>query len=171
MSVPNLVHPPFFNGYVSLVEPGEIKQLLSSSLVDVQNDLSSLSNVDLNYRYQEGKWDIATLLRHAIDAELIFSFRALSIARKTNSSISSFDENDYAKASEYTYTFEQLRDEFINARKGSILLFNSFNQEWLQRMGKTDSGDQLSVTSIGYILIGHWLHHKEVLQKKYGINM
>ncbi len=171
MNVPILAHPPFFNGYVSLVEPGEIKQLLTSSLVDLQHDLSCLSHVDLNYRYQEGKWDIATLLRHAIDAELIFSFRALSIARNSISTITSFDENDYAKASEYTYTFKQLSDEFINARKGSILLFNSFNQEWLQRMGKTDSGDQLSVTSIGYILIGHWLHHKEVLKKHYGINL
>lgn len=171
MSVSNLVHPPFFNRYVSLVEPGEIKQLLISSLVDVQNDLSSLSNVDLKYRYQEGKWDIATLLRHAIDAELIFSFRALSIARNNTSTITSFDENEYAKASEYKYTFEQLRDEFINARKGSIFLFNSFNEAWFQRTGWTDMGDQLSVTSIGYILIGHWLHHKEVLQKYYGINM
>jgi hypothetical protein len=171
MSVSSLIHPPFFNRYISLVEKGDIKHLLTSSLVDLQNDLSSLSNVDLNYRYQEGKWDISTLLRHAIDAELIFSFRALSIVRNTTSTITSFDENDYAKASEYTYTFEKLRDEFINARKGSILLFNSFNEEWLQRMGTTDMGDQISVTSIGYILIGHWLHHKEVLQKNYGINM
>ena len=167
----NIVHPPFFNRYVSLVEPGGIRHLLRSSLVDLHNDLSSLSDVDLNYSYQEGKWNISTLLRHAIDAELIFAFRALSIARNPTSAITSFDENEYAKASQNHYSIGQLQDEFINARNGSILLFNSFEEDWLNRKGKTDMGDEISVSSIGHIIIGHWLHHKEVLNNKYGIKI
>lgn len=167
----NIVHPPFFNRYVTLVGSGGIKQLLTSSLCDLQNDLVRLSNVDLNYRYEEGKWDISTLLRHAIDAELIFTFRALSIARNTTSAITSFDENEYAKASQSHYSIRQLQDEFINARNGSILLFNSFEEDWLNRKGKTDMGDEISVSSIGHIIIGHWLHHKEVLNNKYGIKI
>jgi hypothetical protein len=171
MANSNIAHPPFFNRYVSLVEPGGIKHLLTSSLVDLQNDLSSLSNVDLNYRYQEGKWNISTLLRHAIDAELIFAFRALSIARNPTSAIISFDENEYAKASQNHYSIRQLQDEFMNARNGSILLFNSFEEDWLNRKGKTDMGDEISVSSIGHIIIGHWLHHKEVLKNKYGVEI
>jgi hypothetical protein len=171
MAGSSIVHPPFFNRYVSLVEAGGIKRLLRSSLVDLQNDLSSLSNVDLNFRYQEGKWNISTLLRHVIDAELIFAFRALSIARNPTSTITSFDENEYAKASQNHYSIRQLQDEFMNARNGSILLFNSFEEDWLNRKGKTDMGDEISVTSIGYIIIGHWLHHKEVVKIKYGIKI
>ena len=164
-------HPTFFNRYVDSVGAGEIRELLKKSLEDLEVDLAILADIDFNQTYADGKWTIAILIRHCIDAEIIFTFRSLAIARGEKKPIISFDENDYARESESTYDKTALIDEFLNARKASAMLFNSFKEEWINtKVGKTDLGDHISLLSLGHIIIGHWLHHKKVLIEKYGIN-
>jgi hypothetical protein len=95
----------------------------------------------------------------------------LSIARNDNNPIRSFNENEYAKESIADYQKDELIEEFMNIRMANVLLFRSFNDEWLtSRKGKTENGDTISLLSIAYIIIGHWLHHKKVLTDRYGID-
>ena len=163
-------HPTFFNRYVEKVGEGEICALLKKSYLDLQNDLAVLADVDFSYSYAEKKWTIEMLIRHCIDAEIIFTFRSLVIARSDKNPIISFDENEYARESESTYDKTALIEEFLNARKGTELLFSSYKEEWIStKIGKTDQGDNISLLSLGHIIIGHWLHHKKVLSEKYGI--
>lgn len=164
-----LSHPSFFNGYVSLTAHTEIPNLLRSSVFDLEQDLKVLKHIDLNFTYADGKWTIAQLLQHCIDAELIFTYRALSIARDDKRIIRSFDENDYATASKNTFVKEDLLETMLTSRKLTILLFNSFKEEWLDRQAPTEIGEKLSVRSLAHILVGHWLHHKAVLASKYGV--
>jgi hypothetical protein len=55
------------------------------------------------------------------------------------------------------------------SRKQNVLLFKSFKTEWLIRTNKTNSGEDMSLVSIAYIIIGHWLHHKAILITRYGV--
>ena len=143
---------------------------MKKSYTELESDLSTLAKVDFSHSYAENKWTIEMLIRHCIDAEIIFSYRALVIARSDKNPIISFDENQYARESEATYDKNTLIEEFLNSRKGSELLFSSFKEEWIStKVGKTDLGDQISLLSVGHIIIGHWLHHKKVLTEKYGI--
>ena len=163
-------HPTFFNRYVEKVDEGEICSLLKKSYLDLQQDLAVLADSDFSYSYSENKWSIEMLIRHCIDAEIIFTYRSLVIARSDKNPIVSFDENQYARESESSYDKTALLEEFLNARKGTALLFSSFKEDWIStKFGKTDNGDKISLLSIGHIIIGHWLHHKKVLKEKYGI--
>ena len=147
-----------------------INDLLEKSFADLKADMASLANTDFNHTYSNDKWTIKTLIRHCIDAEIIFLSRALCIARNDPNPIRSFNENDYANESMADYNEKDLIEGFLNARYNTILLYKSFKEEWLKsRKGKTDKGDSLSLLSIAYIIIGHWLHHKKVLTEKYGI--
>jgi len=162
-------HPAFFNRYVEQVGSGNISSLLDDSVNLLEQDLSIISNVDGTFSYAPGKWSINTLIRHCIDAEMIFAYRALSIARLDPHPIRSFEENQYAIESEKTYDLQLLVREFIHVRSSTALLFNGFHEDWLNRTAKTDNGEQMSLLSIGYIIVGHWLHHRKILQTRYGV--
>jgi hypothetical protein len=162
-------HPAFFNRYVEQVEPSEICGLLETSVNLLVQDLNIIASVDSTYAYAPGKWSINTLIRHCIDAEMIFAFRAISIARQDPHPIRSFEENQYAIESEKAYDLQMLIQEFVHVRSATALLFKSFDEDWLNRSGITDNGEQMSLLSIGYIIIGHWLHHRKILQTKYGV--
>ncbi|MFM1795153.1 MAG: hypothetical protein RL642_1538 [Bacteroidota bacterium] len=165
-----LKHPKFFNRYVEKVPHGDLIHLLEASYSKLQTDLKTLSNADFNYAYQPEKWTIGKLIRHCIDTEQIFGYRALCIARQDPHPIMSFDENKYADASGNDFDKNDLLLAFELIRKQNVLLFKSFDTSWLQRNSKTSSGDDLSLVSIAYIIIGHWEHHKSILQSRYGID-
>lgn len=163
-------HPAFFNRYVEQVGPGKISGLLDNSVNLLEQDLRLIAKAEGAFAYAPGKWSISTLIRHCIDAEMIFAFRALSIARQDPHPIRSFEENQYAAESEKAYDLQLLAKEFIHVRSATALLFNGFDEAWLSRTAKTDNGEQISLLSIGYIVIGHWLHHRKILETKYGVD-
>jgi hypothetical protein len=166
-----LSHPSFFNRYVEMVGEDHIKELLFNSYESLKTDMHVIANSAFNYTYAEGKWSIETLIRHCIDTEIIFLSRALSIARNDKNQIRSFNENEYAEESMIDYQKDDLIKEFLNIRMANVHLFRSFNDDWLtSKIGKTENGDPISLLSVAYIIIGHWLHHKKVLTERYGIN-
>jgi hypothetical protein len=67
------------------------------------------------------------------------------------------------------YIKENLINSMLTVRKTTILLFNGFNEEWLERAAPTDLNQSISVRALGHIIIGHWRHHKNVLTNRYGI--
>lgn len=164
-----LQHPKFFNRYVEKVPHGDINLLLEQAYSDLLNDLDALKEVDFSFAYQENKWSIAKLIRHCIDTELIFGYRALCIARKDPNPIVSFDENHFADASDSNYIKEDLLEAMANVRKQNLMLFKSFDTSWMTRTSKTQSGEDMSLISLAYIIIGHWLHHKNILATRYGV--
>ena len=105
-------HPAFFNRYNEQVEPGKISGLLETSVNLLEQDLGIISAIDSSFAYAPGKWSINTLIRHCIDAEMIFAFRALSIARHDPHPIRSFEENQYAIESEKEYDLHLLAKSY-----------------------------------------------------------
>lgn len=164
-----LKHPKFFNRYVDKVSHGAVFELIEQSYTNLISDLIILEKYDFNYSYQENKWSIAKLIRHCIDTEQIFGYRALCIARQDPKPIMSFDENQFADASGNHFDKQQLIEGLDIARKQNVILFKSFDQSWFNRSSMTDTGENMSLISIAYIIIGHWLHHKSVLSDRYGI--
>src|SRR3954466_5285093 len=63
--------------------------------------LSSLPESKAGYRYAEGKWSVREVVGHITDADLIFLYRLVCIARGEQKPLPSFEENDYAANSCY----------------------------------------------------------------------
>lgn len=158
----------FYQTYIDKL-PGD--KTLGSLLKDNQGDLREVLSVitpeKLSISYAPGKWTLAEVLQHMIDVERIFQYRALCIARGDQTSLPGFDHDAYVPASEANRrNLDSLKTEFENLRSSGIDLYESFSEEMLQRKGMVNN-TTTSAGAIGFITIGHTIHHLELLKKKY----
>lgn len=159
--------PPFYHRYIQLVSAPDLNRAFEQHQNDLTGLLRKLAADKWSYRYAPGKWSIRELVQHIIDGERIFGYRALCIARKDRTALPGFDENSYAAASNANdRNAADIMEELTCVQKSSMLLFRSFNEEQLQETGIAN-GNPVYVEAIGYIIIGHTLHHKKVLEDKY----
>ena len=127
----------------------------------------SISEAKFEYKYAEGKWTIKELIQHIIDTERVFTYRALHFAREDANVLEGFDENDYAVSSmANNRSKESLIDEYKALKRSTILLFSSFTNDMLMRIGVA-SGGYMSVRAIAFVIIGHEAHHCEVIKERY----
>jgi len=119
--------------------------------------------------YAPGKWTVSGVLQHMIDTERILAYRALRIARGDTTPLPGFDEDAFgAQASEKISDFAVALAEFRLLRQSTTALFRSFAPAWLHRRGFC-SGTEISVGSLGYVILGHQRHHCSVLTTRYRI--
>jgi len=129
--------------------------------------LSSLGERQGNYRYAPDKWSVKEVLGHVIDTERIFAYRALRIARNDKTPIEGFEQDDYVRAAlSGNHTLAGLIEEFSAVRRAGLLLFRSFEPEAWVRKGIA-SQKEISVRALVYVIAGHELHHRKILQEKY----
>lgn len=158
---------PYYGRYIAQVKENDINAALASQHTVIENFLKSIPAAKWNYAYAEGKWTVKELVQHIIDAERIFAYRALRIARKDQTPLPGFEENDYAPASEAgRRTADELIEELITVRRSTELLFKSFTDEMLNNKG-TASNQPVSVNALGFITVGHFTHHKAILEERY----
>jgi len=129
--------------------------------------LNKIPATKIDYAYAPGKWTVKEVLQHIIDAERVFSYRALRFARKDPTPLPGFDENLFAKnAKADKRSWIDLVEEFRSVRNATQRLFNSFDEEQLDSSGTASNGSNY-VLGFGYISIGHSLHHKKVIEDRY----
>lgn len=159
--------PSYFGRYISKVAADSVAEAIQRYAADLNHFYTSLPEDKADYRYAEGKWTIKELLQHVIDAERIFAYRILRISRKDNTPLASFDEDSYAlHAQANKRSLASLKEEFLAVRKSSDLLLASLSEEQLAEQGIA-SNLPVTANAIGFILFGHLLHHKAVLEERY----
>ena len=72
----------FYGRYVSLVPGRDLAQTLDAQLARSLPILGAIGEQKSLYRYAPGKWSVKEVLGHLIDAERIFTCRALRFARR-----------------------------------------------------------------------------------------
>jgi len=120
-----------------------------------------------DYRYAEGKWTIKDIIQHIIDAERVFAYRALCFARNDKTELPGFEENDYVEeANGNKRSIMELLTELSAVRHATLLLFKSFHEEQLLRIGIA-CDNPMSVRAAGFVIIGHQNHHQKVFEERY----
>lgn len=158
---------PYYGTYISKAKSPNIIEGLQESQKEFIDFVQAIPVEKLTYAYAEGKWTVAEVLQHVIDAERIFSYRALRFARNDKTPIMGFEQDDYVPNSNANnYSKDELVADFVSARNNSISLFRSFTDEMLLRIGEA-SGSPMSARAAGYILAGHQKHHFEVIKERY----
>lgn len=158
---------PFYSGYVAGVPEGDILTILRRGGDEWEAVLAELPEARADYRYADGKWSIKQVIGHVSDAERIFTYRALRIARGDQSPLASFDENAYAEtAGSDRRTLSALAAELRVVREATVALFNSLPDDAWTRTG-TASGRTVSVRALAYITAGHAQHHLKILRERY----
>ncbi|MBL7744311.1 MAG: DinB family protein [Chitinophagaceae bacterium] len=159
--------PQFYHNYINHVPQDELMEAFQVQSPVLFHFLENIPAAKYDYRYSEGKWTIKEVLQHLIDAERIFTYRALCFARKDKTYLPGFDENSYADhAKADKRSWNTMIEEFKALRRASEYLFASFDSEQLDETG-TSNTNSIYVRGIGYIVIGHALHHIKVIKERY----
>lgn len=159
--------PAFFDRYIGLVDDIELVEALQKSLQEfVEYDFSLLGRLGAHV-YEDGKWTAKDILLHIIDNERIQAYRALRFARNDKTILPGYDEQVLALHSEANKrTIQDLKNEFIAVRLSTITLFKGFSEEALQRVG-TAFEVEITPLALGYVIVGHQIHHFNVLKERY----
>ncbi len=163
-------YPSFYAGYIALVPEDEgILAVLRTAGDELVYALQGIAEGKGEHRYAEGKWSIRTLIGHMIDAERIFTYRALRVARGDATPLPGFEENDYAVSAESDRrTVADLAAEMAAVRESTLRLFESLPPDAWTRRGTVNNGI-VSARALAYITAGHAQHHLRVLRVRYGI--
>ena len=158
---------PYYTHYVSLVGEGDVIGILESQIKDTLALLRGIPDSGGTFRYAPGKWSVNEVVGHLIDAERIFSNRALRFARGDKTPIPGFEQDDYVKGGNFdAYPLSELAAEFEAVRKDTCLLYRHMSEEATTRRG-TANGAEISVRALAYITAGHETHHRGVIAEKY----
>jgi uncharacterized damage-inducible protein DinB len=160
-------YPNFYGNYINVLENIELFEELEISLHDFIKFVQNIPMDKFDYSYAEGKWTIKEIIQHIIDAERIFSYRALRISRNDKTPLPGFEENDYVvNTNAKSRSIQELLTEFSAVRHSNLLMFKSFSEEQLARIGIA-SENEVSVRALGFLIIGHMKHHQKVFIERY----
>lgn len=162
-------YPKFYHKYVDSLSEGNIFNILEDQLTTMEERLANLPADKWVYRYAEGKWSVKEVLGHMIDAERVFSMRALCFARGDQNELPGFDENSYVAEGNFDRINEkELIRHMICIRRANVLLYSTFTEKELSRKGVAN-GNPITVLALVFITAGHFRHHLNVLAERYGI--
>ncbi|MCB9189108.1 MAG: DinB family protein [Flavobacteriales bacterium] len=163
----NLITSDYFAGYVNRTQEEDLLKGLEKSLDCTLCLLNGLSDSEAGYSYSEGKWTIKQVVQHLTDTERVFTYRALSIARGDRQNLCGFDEDGFAENDcSSNRNFSDILKEFEVVRKSTILLFDSFSSDVLDNIGAAN-GVNFTPRILGWVLLGHELHHVGVIKERY----
>lgn len=156
----------YYERYTSLVPEQDVIAGLAAQADALRTKLGSLPPSAGAFRYADGKWTIAQVIRHLCDGERVFAYRALSFARGASEPLPSFEENDWAAAAGEDLVLADLLEEFAALRKANVLFFAQLSDEaWLRRGVASDN--PVTVRALATIMLGHVRHHLRVVEERY----
>lgn len=160
-------YAPYYEKYISLVSGKDVMTTLETQRVQTLQLLTGRSEREGNFRYAKDKWTAKEVVGHVSDTERIFSYRALRIARGDQTPIEGFEQDDYVRGGGFgERTLANLAEEFGQVRQASLALFRSLGQEAWSRRG-TANKNEVSVRALAFIIAGHELHHRAILEERY----
>ncbi|GAO44405.1 DinB family protein [Flavihumibacter petaseus] len=163
----HLVYGDFYANYIKLAESDDLLKTLKKNTRKFRAFMEEIPASKIDYAYAEGKWTIKQLLQHIIDAERVFSYRALRIGRFDTTPLAGFDENSWAEKADTTARgWKEMIKEFMRLRKSNIQMVGSFTKEALAAEG-TASDNPMSTAALCFILAGHVQHHMNIIKERY----
>jgi uncharacterized damage-inducible protein DinB len=160
-------YAPYYGRYTSLVKSDNIIGTLRQQLAETVSLFSGVNEEKGGFRYAPGKWSVKEMLGHMIDAERIFAYRVLRIARNDKTPIEGFEQDDYIPYGQFDgRSMAELLNEFTLVRNSNLALMSSLDRDAWMRRG-TASGKEVSVRALAFIMAGHELHHGNVFREKY----
>ena len=159
----------FYHGYIAKVTGEDIGEQLRQQLDRIEQLFRSVNDTAALYRYAPGKWSIKEVLGHLTDAERIFAYRLLRIARGDATPLAGFSENAYVPPGSFDdRTVNSLVKEFRAVRLSTVALVEGLPAVAWTRKG-TASGNAVSSRALVYIIVGHVTHHLGVLEDRYRV--
>jgi uncharacterized damage-inducible protein DinB len=158
---------PGYQKYFDLVPAGDYLNLLKQNSTETVQFFENIPPEKLDHKYAAGKWTVKEVFMHIIDTERVFAYRALAAARGDTSPHYRMDEELYGRNVDVSQrTLPSLILEFEAVRSSTQQLFENLT-EAQSRLTCNIVPHPMSARAIGYFLIAHVLHHRNVVEARY----
>jgi DinB superfamily len=157
-----------YQKYVELVPEGNFLQLLDQNTAETLQFFKNIDPTKHEYRYAEGKWTIKDVFLHIIDTERGYAFRAICCVRGDDQTpLWPLPEDVFAANVDTSLrTMEDLMEEFKAVRLSFRKIFETNPVEKFSFLGN-GYRHKISGRALGYIGLGHVLHHTKVVVERY----
>ena len=160
-------YAPYYDRYISLVADGNIIATLDSQRREMMMLLSCRDDAEGDFRYAPDKWTAKEVLGHVCDTERIFAYRALRIARGDRTPMEAFEQDDYVRNGPFAARpIAELIEDYIAVRRATLTLFRNLDDQAWRRRGIANKAE-VSVRALAYMIAGHEIHHRRILEEKY----
>ena len=165
-------YAPYYDRYISLVHHNETPgNDILAALEDQRRQMVLLlcgrTEADGDLRYAPDKWSLKEVLGHINDTERIMSYRALRISRGDATPIEGYEQDDYVRNGPFTgLPLADLIEDYIAVRRATVSLFRNLDEAAWSRRGVANK-NEVTVHALAYIIAGHELHHRRILEEKY----
>jgi hypothetical protein len=164
-------YAPYYERYISLVqstaESPDILATLNRQRRETLLLLSGRTEAAGDLRYAPEKWSVKEVLGHMNDTERIMSYRALRIARGDATPMEGFEQDDYVRNGPFERRpLADLIEDYIAVRRATLSLFCNLDEMAWTRRGIANA-NEVTVRALAYIIAGHELHHRRILEEKY----
>lgn len=162
-------YAPYYGRYIATVAGADLRAVLADQVDVLRAASAGLSEAGALQRYGEGKWSVKEVVGHISDAERVFAYRALRIARGDRTPLPAFDENAYVATGGFDRRpLGDLVDDFEAVRRQTLSLLAGLDAEAWARVGIA-SDHPISVRALFHIAAGHARHHLRLLASRYGV--
>jgi hypothetical protein len=160
-------YAPYYGRYISLVSGSDILTTLDSERRQTLLVLCGRDETDGDFRYAPDKWSAKEVLGHVCDSERVFAYRALRISRGDQTPMEGFEQDDYVRNGPFANRpLADLIEDYIAVRRATLTLLRNLDEEaWLRR--GIANKNEVSVRALAYIIAGHEIHHRRILEEKY----
>jgi len=160
-------YAPYYDRYISVVAGDDILATLDGQRREMMLLLSGRDDKDGDFRYAPEKWSAKEVLGHVCDTERIFAYRALRISRADPTPIEGFEQDDYVRNGPFGQRpIADLVEDFIAVRRATLSLLRNLDEAAWLRCGIANKSE-VTVRALAYIIAGHELHHRRILEEKY----
>ncbi|MBT8287516.1 MAG: DinB family protein [Flavobacteriaceae bacterium] len=157
----------YYHGYIQLAGEQELLTALEKSGSKMIEFFNSIPESKMEIAYARGKWTIKELIVHLIDAERVFTYRAMRFARQDSTDLPGFDQDEYVAVSKANERSKKsLIEDYKAVREATINLYRSFDDDMLRYIG-TANNNPASARAIGFIIVGHERHHAQIISERY----
>jgi hypothetical protein len=161
-------YAPFYAGYVGKVPDTGPARLLEDQIA-LFEQLKALPEERANYKYAEEKWTVKELIGHVADAERVFAYRLLRIARGDQTPLAGFDENAWTRTAPHArMRIADVVNEMIAVRRSTLALIASLEENSIGNQGVANN-NPVSARALCWIMAGHTKHHLDILKERYGV--
>lgn len=156
----------YYGRYIDRVPNGDIIDLLQNQIDEFTCVLGAASEEQAGVLHDPYTWTIKQVVGHMIDVERVFGYRAHRFACDDLRPILGMEQNDFVDSLDYeSPLLGDLVVEMEHARRSNCSFLRRIPETAWSRTGTAD-GNVMSVRAIAYCLVGHAIHHLEIIKKR-----
>lgn len=159
--------PKYCHPFFDLVQTDNLLEELELSRKATYRIFDMIQPYHEDYAYAHGKWTIKEVIRHIIDCERIYTYRAFRFSRFDGTELNGFDENKYIDGIKgLNCRMIDLIEEYTCVRNSTIILFKLMTDDMLDFRGRANKA-LFTPRSLGFMTVGHNLHHIYMIKDLY----